>query len=120
LGSTFRYDRDLKGREKRYLNVFPSRKAWKKEREQLRGMIYYKTSYIPLPEMITSLNRHLRGWANYFSFGYPTMAYRHINGYVRLRLMLASQTAQPATLPTATREKYVPASERDRSDLLER
>lgn len=32
------------------------------------------------------LNRQMRGWANYFSLGYPRMAYRHINSYVRERL----------------------------------
>jgi hypothetical protein len=34
LGYTFRQDRDLKGREKRYLNVFPSKKAVQREREK--------------------------------------------------------------------------------------
>jgi RNA-directed DNA polymerase len=28
----------------------------------------------------------MRGWANYFSLGYPRVAFRHINGYVRMRL----------------------------------
>ena len=41
---------------------------------------------MPLPRLIADVNRHLRGWANYFSFGYPRMAYRHINRYVRARL----------------------------------
>jgi RNA-directed DNA polymerase len=101
LGYTFRYDRDLRGRDKRYLNVFPSRKALKKERDQLRGMINARASYIPLPTMIASLNRHLRGWANYFSFGYPTMAYRQINRYVRLRLLLhlKRRSQRPYQLP---------------------
>ena len=38
LGYTFRYDRDLKGRGGAYLNVFPSKKAVQREREQLREM----------------------------------------------------------------------------------
>jgi RNA-directed DNA polymerase len=29
LGYTFRYDRDLKGRDRRYLNLFPWEKALK-------------------------------------------------------------------------------------------
>ena len=28
-------------------------------------------------------NRHLEGWANYFSIGYPRAAFREINTYVR-------------------------------------
>jgi RNA-directed DNA polymerase len=35
LGYTFRYDRDLKGREQKYLNMFPSEKALKRERDKL-------------------------------------------------------------------------------------
>ena len=41
----------------------------------------------PLPRLIGELNRHLTGWANYFSFGYPRKARRHINSYVRQRLV---------------------------------
>lgn len=33
------------------------------------------------------MNRHLKGWANYFSIGYPRAALREINTYVRDRLV---------------------------------
>ena len=36
--------------------------------------------------MIEELNRHLRGWANYFSFGRPRKALREINHFTRERL----------------------------------
>ena len=32
------------------------------------------------------LNRHLSGWANYFSYGYRRKEIRQINSYVRQRL----------------------------------
>ena len=38
LGYTFRYDRDRKGRGKKYLNVFPSKKAVQRERRKLHEM----------------------------------------------------------------------------------
>ncbi len=38
LGYTFRCDRDLKGRDRKYLNVIPSRKADRRKREKLREM----------------------------------------------------------------------------------
>jgi RNA-directed DNA polymerase len=76
---TSRDDRDMRGRDKRYLNVFSSRKALKKEQEQLRVVINARIGCASLPAMIASLNRHLWGWANYFSFGYPTTTYRAIH-----------------------------------------
>jgi RNA-directed DNA polymerase len=86
LGYTFRYDRDLKGRDHRYLNLCPSKKALKREREALREKTSKQKAFKPIPQIIGEINEHLTGWANYFSVGYPRSAYRHINSYVRLRL----------------------------------
>jgi RNA-directed DNA polymerase len=86
LGFTFRYHDDLKGRGWQYLNVTPSARALKKEREKLREMTGPGQCYQPLPKLIQSLNRQLDGWANYFRFGYPRDAFREINWYVRDRL----------------------------------
>jgi RNA-directed DNA polymerase len=86
LGFTFRYDRDLKGRGFRYLNVVPSSKALQAQRETLRRMINHRQSHVPVLDLIERVNQQLRGWANYFSFGYPRKAKRMINRYVRSRL----------------------------------
>jgi len=86
LGYSFRYDRDLRGRGHRYLNVFPSKKALAKERGKLRQMTSSHVCFKPVPRLIGEINRRLAGWSNYFSFGYPRMAKRHINWYVRERL----------------------------------
>ena len=37
-------------------------------------------------QLIEGLNRHRKGWKNYFDFGYPRQAFRGINTYVRDRL----------------------------------
>jgi len=87
LGYTFRYDRDLKGRDRRYLNVFPSKKAVQREREKLHQMTDRHQCFKPIPTLIGELNRHRRGWANYFSLGYPTSVYCEIDRYVRDRLI---------------------------------
>jgi RNA-directed DNA polymerase len=86
LGYTFRYDRSFKGRG-RYLNVTPSRKALKAHREAIRQMVNRQHSFVPVTELIERVNRQQRGWANYFSFGYPRMAMRHINWFVIGRLI---------------------------------
>jgi RNA-directed DNA polymerase len=81
----FRYDRSQPGRG-RYLNVVPSKKAVQRERDRLRAMTGYSQSHKPLPRLIAELNRHLKGWGNYFCFGYPRAAYGWINTYVLQRL----------------------------------
>ena len=86
LGFTFRYDDDLKGQGWRYLNVSPSAKALKKEREKLHEMTNYRQCFKPIPQLIEELNRHLEGWKNYFDFGYPRVAFGEINTYIRGRL----------------------------------
>lgn len=86
LGYTFRYDKDLHGGKHRYLNVCPSKKSLSAEREKLRNMISSRQSHVPLPKLIERVNRHLKGWTGYFSFGYPRVARRSVNQYVRLRL----------------------------------
>lgn len=86
LGFTFRYDRDRYGRKRRYLNVEPSAKALLRERVKLHEMTNHGRHCIPLRQEIAELNRHLRGWGNYFNFGYPRKAFRKINAYVMERL----------------------------------
>ena len=86
LGYTFRYDRDVRGRGHRYLNVTISQKALKRERQRLREMMSKERGFVPLPKLIEELNGHLRSWANYFSYGYPRKGSRQINAYVRDRL----------------------------------
>jgi len=87
LGYTFRYDRDLRGRNKRYLNIEPSRKAMDAYRQSLRRTISRSKGFVPITRLIENINRQQRGWANYFSHGYPRKAMRKINWYVRSRLI---------------------------------
>jgi RNA-directed DNA polymerase len=86
LGYTFRYDRDLRGRDHRYLNQFPSEKAMQRERDKLREMTGSEKCFMPIPVLICQINQHLRGWGNYFNDGYPRNAFREINRFVQERL----------------------------------
>ncbi len=84
LGYSFRFDRDLKGRRLKYLNMFPADKS----AEGLKAKIKAKTSRSnprPLVEVIRDLNLLLNGWANYFQLGYPRMVFRDVNYYLLQR-----------------------------------
>ncbi len=86
LGFSFRFERDLFGRDRRYLNIFPSAKSIQREKERLREMTSSRMCFKPIPALIRELNVHLQGWRNYYSFGYPRKSFRQINHFVRLRL----------------------------------
>jgi RNA-directed DNA polymerase len=84
LGFTLRYDRDLKGRSWRYLNVFPSKQAMARLRDRIRWITRsgYKK---PLSEAVCEVDAILHGWANYFGYGYSRNAFRQINYFVQCR-----------------------------------
>ena len=87
LGYTFRYDRDLFGADRRYLNLCPSAKSVQRERDKLREMTGPEQCFKPIPVLIGQINEHLAGWSNYFSLGYSGKAFHQINGFVRERLI---------------------------------
>jgi RNA-directed DNA polymerase len=83
LGFTFRFDRSGHG-DWRYLNIVPSARSMNRVRERLRLMTRRQVQ--PSPEnLIGKMNRFLLGWRNYFSFGYPGMAFREVNWFVQKR-----------------------------------
>jgi len=86
LGYTFRYDRDLKGRTHRYLNIVPSRKALAKARDAIRNLTGPSQCFKPTSVMISEINRWSTGWVNYFGYGYPRVAFRAIHSYIVERL----------------------------------
>lgn len=86
LGFTFRYDRDLHGRDRRYLNQFPSKQALGRARDKIRALTSPRRGFTPVPDVIADVNRWSRGWAGYFSHGYPRMAFRAVNWFLTQRL----------------------------------
>jgi len=84
LGFTFRFDRDIYGTPSKYLNVFPSNKSLASLRDELRQTIKVGRK-MSLMVTIGKVNTILRGWSNYFNFGYPRVAFRKVNYFVRQR-----------------------------------
>jgi RNA-directed DNA polymerase len=87
LGFTLRYDCDRYGRERRYLNVFPAKKALARLRDKLRQRTGGDLGFQPIPILIGAVNRLLQGWKAYFAYGYPRVAFRKVNQFVQDRLI---------------------------------
>jgi RNA-directed DNA polymerase len=104
LGYRFGYVRDRHGRDRRYLNLEPSEKSLAREREKLRQLTGSNRCWQPIPDLIGEINRHLRGWREYFRLGYPGRAYRKIGRFVRERLVrhLRRRSQRPFRLPEGT------------------
>lgn len=86
LGFTFRFDRDRRGRDWRYLNVVPSKKSLKKARDVIHEKTGPTRCFMPTADLVQDLNRYLKGWGQYYDFGYPRHAFRSLNFYVFNRL----------------------------------
>jgi RNA-directed DNA polymerase len=86
LGFTFRYERDLQGRAHRYLRVEPSRKSEQRLRNRVRELTSRRWCWMPLPDLIDSVNLTLRGWNAYFGHGHPRRAFHRLNHFVQQRL----------------------------------
>jgi RNA-directed DNA polymerase len=66
---------------RRYLAVWPSDKAIDRLRERVRTILS-PGNMAPWPEVVASLNRLLRGWANYFQCGSVSQVYWLVNTFV--------------------------------------
>jgi RNA-directed DNA polymerase len=84
LGFTLRYFRDLRGRNHRYLAVEPSARVQARVREKLR-MLTRASVKRSLSETVAAVTDLLRGWRQYFKYGYPRRIFRKTNHYVRVR-----------------------------------
>jgi RNA-directed DNA polymerase len=93
---------DLKTRQHYYWRLEPSAKALRRELDKLRDMTAVRYSGRPLPELIGQLNRHLKGWANYYRLGHPRVPFQKVNWYVRRRLsrLLRRRSQRPWNKPT--------------------
>jgi RNA-directed DNA polymerase len=96
LGYTFgpmRYRKN--GHE--YLGAAPAKKAVKRVKGRIRHILR-PGNQAPWDEVKAALNRVLRGWANYFSYGTRFMAYRAVDNYVweRARYFLRRRHKVPS------------------------
>ncbi len=80
LGYTFGWDRYRKDGHA-YLAAKPSTKSVQRAKAAVRAVLRPENQG-RWAEVVARLNRGLRGWSNYFSYGTRLMAYRAIDNYV--------------------------------------
>jgi RNA-directed DNA polymerase len=80
LGYTFGPER-LRKNGHWYLGAKPSKKSVQRLKEKVRSILR-PGNQSPWPTVAKDLNRLLRGWSNYFSYGTRSVAYRAVDSHV--------------------------------------
>lgn len=86
LSYTFRYIPNVNHPQQLMLDIRPSKKALNAERQALRELTNSRFGWMPVRSLIRKLNVHLRGWTNYFSYGFTQTTYRKVDSYLLQRL----------------------------------
>jgi RNA-directed DNA polymerase len=101
LGYNFRYEWGHTDRTRKFLTASPSAKAIAHRKAELRKATDHRRCFVPVVELIGTVNHQLRGWGNYFSFGFPRWAHRAVNKYAvdRLTIHLNRRSQRPCRPP---------------------
>jgi RNA-directed DNA polymerase len=86
LGFTMRREPVKRAPWRQYCKEQPSKKSLNRARGEIREITSSKKGFMPIEEMVKTVNQYLRGWGQYFCKGYPSNAFNAINVYVDKRV----------------------------------
>ncbi len=84
LGYVFRFERDLKGRNRRFLSLQPGKKAGARIRSRIKFLS--RGLGTPPAKLVADMNKELLAWGRYYAQGNPSREFRRVDEYVQLRL----------------------------------
>jgi RNA-directed DNA polymerase len=76
-----------RGTRKYYVYTTPSKKAIQSIKDKVKAKTYRSTRHQDLHALLTSVNRSLRGWANYFRYGVSKAVFNAVDSFTWNRLM---------------------------------
>ena len=79
--------RHKRGTQKQCVYTTPSKKAVQAIKDKVRRKTHRSTRYQSVAELITSLNRTLRGWANYFRHGVSKRVFSLLDDHAWWRIV---------------------------------
>ncbi|MGI5290554.1 group II intron maturase-specific domain-containing protein [Nonomuraea polychroma] len=85
LGFTIRRQRK-RGTQKYFIYTKPSKKAIQSIKDKVKKKLNRSTLHLDLDKLLTSLNRMMRGWANYFRYGVSKQVFHAVDGHAWHRI----------------------------------
>lgn len=87
LGYSFRYDRSRLYPGERYLTMRPSKRSVLRLHDRIRELTHKRWGFYAPEEMVSHVNRYLRGWKGYFDKGHRGLVFDKIDFFVSERLI---------------------------------
>lgn len=91
---------------KAYIGTWPAKEKVQDACRKISEMTDRSGLTQPVEQLVTAINRHLRGWANYFCLGPVSKAYRAIDAHTRYRLL--SWLARKHQIPRTSAQRRWP------------
>jgi RNA-directed DNA polymerase len=73
-------------RKRSYVGMRPAKKAVQRICRAISEMTSRQCAYLPVEDIVRTINQRLGGWANYFQLGSVSQAYRAVDRHTRYRL----------------------------------